>query len=426
MLSQLREVGLKKALYEKLKPTGSQPPRLYGLAKVHKNNIPMRPVLSMPGSAYHQITKQVEERLSTVPECQINSSTKEISDKLNSIRLAENEELLSFDASSIYTYAPIIESINICADLLFRDSVKTPPIDKETFIQLAKIASCNVVMSAHDGYYQQIDGLAMGSSPAPHLANDWISRYDGSIKGNSKLFTCYMDDILREIKRRETDQKLAEINNLHPNLSFTIELETDGTLPFLDMQLIQKGNRLASTWYSKPTDTDLILNCHAHAPKRYKRSVVSGFVHRIFRACSTWTHFHESIQKARTILQRNQYPPSFYDPIIRQTLKDIITAKTTPTNESSETETFAQTTNDIAQTSLDENPKRAIFIQYRGKCTEGYARTLHKCNAPCTFIMTLRKLKTTLPSLKPPVEKHLRSGVVYQIECARCHAAYVG
>ena len=54
-------------------PTGSQPPRLYGLAKVHKNNIPMHPVLSMPGSAYHQIANQVAEWLSTVPECQINS-----------------------------------------------------------------------------------------------------------------------------------------------------------------------------------------------------------------------------------------------------------------------------------------------------------------------------------------------------------------
>ena len=40
--------------------------------------------------------------------------------------------------------------------------------------------------------------------------------------------------------------------------------------------------------------------------------------------------------------------------------------------------------------------------------------------------MTLRKLKTVLPSLKAPVEKHLRSGVVYEIKCARCQAAYVG
>ena len=45
-------------MYDRLRPIGSQPPRLYGLAKVHKTNTPMRPVLSMPGSAYNEIAKQ--------------------------------------------------------------------------------------------------------------------------------------------------------------------------------------------------------------------------------------------------------------------------------------------------------------------------------------------------------------------------------
>ena len=55
-------------------------------------------------------------------------------------------------------------------------------VDKETFIELAKIASCNVVMSTHDGFYRQIDGLAMGSAPAPFLANGWLSQFDPKIK----------------------------------------------------------------------------------------------------------------------------------------------------------------------------------------------------------------------------------------------------
>ena len=40
--------------------------------------------------------------------------------------------------------------------------------------------------------------------------------------------------------------------------------------------------------------------------------------------------------------------------------------------------------------------------------------------------MTLRKLKSVLPSLKPAVEKMIRSGVVYQLQCPRCKACYVG
>ena len=66
------------------------------------------------------------------------------------------------------------------------------------------------------------------------------------------------------------------------------------------------------------------MNYHALAPKRYKRSVVSGFVHRIYRACSTWENFHTSLTKAKLILEKNQYPPTFYEPLVRQTLNDIL------------------------------------------------------------------------------------------------------
>ena len=37
---------------------GGQPPRLYGLAKIHKDDIPIRPVVSMPGSPYYNIGKR--------------------------------------------------------------------------------------------------------------------------------------------------------------------------------------------------------------------------------------------------------------------------------------------------------------------------------------------------------------------------------
>ena len=40
--------------------------------------------------------------------------------------------------------------------------------------------------------------------------------------------------------------------------------------------------------------------------------------------------------------------------------------------------------------------------------------------------MTLRKLKTVTPSLKPSVENFFLSRVVYKITCPRCNACYVG
>ena len=226
-----------------------------------------------------------------------------------------------------------------------------------------------------------------------------------------------MDDILKDEKCSEIDHTLEQINSLNPNLRFTIEREQNNELPVLDMKIHHdhETGKLTSTWYSKPTDTGLIMNYHALAPKRYKRSVVSGFVYRIHRACSSWALFHDSLEKAKKVLERNQYPPAFYEPIIKQTITTIIGAE--------ETSTEQATQEGSARTPTERFP---LKIQYRGKCSEEYARALHKINAPCMVVMTLRKLKTVLPSTKPPVEKMLKSGVVYKLTCPRCAACYVG
>ena len=77
---------------------------------------------------------------------------------------------------------------------------------------------------------------------------------------------------------------------------------------------------------------------------------------------------------------------------------------------------------DICTHNILEKDKFVLFVPYRGKCTEDYAQSLHKINAPCRIVMTLRKLKTVLPSLKNPVEKMMKSSIVYNINCPRCQS----
>ena len=88
----------------------------------------------------------------------------------------------------------------------------------------------------------------------------------------------------------------------------------------------RKGNRIESTWYTNAT-VSLIMNFHSLAPKKYKRSVISGFVHRIYKVCSTWANFHKSLDRAKIILNKNLYPESFYEPIIHETLTNIFESK---------------------------------------------------------------------------------------------------
>ena len=215
VLTGLKDEGkLDAELCQQLKPCGSQPPRLYGLAKVHKASIPVRPVLSMPGSAYYKVAKQVADWMSVIPEAQINSSSKKIADQIKTLELNDEEQMVSFDVSALYTNVPVNEAIKLAADRLYAGDLPTPPVDKETFVKLTEISSLNVIMSTHQGYYKQIDGLAMGAPPAPYLANIWLSSFDTTIKGDSRVYQRYMDDILTTIRKHELANKLDKINLL--------------------------------------------------------------------------------------------------------------------------------------------------------------------------------------------------------------------
>ena len=232
-----------------------------------------------------------------------------------------------------------------------------------------------------------------------------------------------MDDTIREIKKGRKQGILEELNGLHPSLKFTMEEQDDkGQLPMLDMKLVNEQGILSSTWYNKPTDTGLIMNYHSLAPKRYKRSVVSGFVFRIYRACSSWKNFHESLVKAKKVLEGNQFPPDFYEPIIRKALDDIVRKDKEPPQEA-EPPQETEVKESVEQKKVE---KRLLFVQYRGKASEDFARALHKIEAPCTPVFTMRKLKSVLPSLKPAIEKLYRGSVVYKLNCPRCSACYVG
>ena len=120
---------------------------------------------------------------------------------------------------------------------------------------------------------------------------------------------------------------------MHSNLKFTLEVEAEGKIPFLDLCIDHVNDKLSSTSYCKPTDTGLIMNYHALAPKCYKRSVVEGFVHRVYRACSSWENFHNNAEKVKMILQRNQYPQDFYDPVISKTIEKLVSPKVNQKNQ---------------------------------------------------------------------------------------------
>ena len=59
----MKKDEMREALYTMVKSTGAQPARLFGLAKVHKQGRPLRPVLSVAGSSYDNLNKTLAKIL---------------------------------------------------------------------------------------------------------------------------------------------------------------------------------------------------------------------------------------------------------------------------------------------------------------------------------------------------------------------------
>ena len=70
-----------------------------------------------------------------------------------------------------------------------------------------------------------------------------------------KLWLRFVDDILSIIKRQDIGATLRHLYEQHPDVRFTMEIEEDHGLPFLDAMITRHEQKLKTKVYRKPTDT---------------------------------------------------------------------------------------------------------------------------------------------------------------------------
>ena len=66
LLRAHKDGHIAKKTYDRIRPVGSSRPRMYGLPKLHKEGVPLRPILSMVNAPQHEMAKWLGEVLRPV------------------------------------------------------------------------------------------------------------------------------------------------------------------------------------------------------------------------------------------------------------------------------------------------------------------------------------------------------------------------
>ena len=130
-----------------------------------------------------------------------------------------------------------------------------------------------------------------------------------------------------KVRRRDAAERFLEyINELHPNIKFTIENEQDNQLPFLDILIKRTEQGFTTNVYRKKTFTGQGTNYYSSCALVFKLNSISTLLHRAFTICSNWQNFHSEITFSIQYFKNNAYPSFLFD----RYLKDFLNKKFQP------------------------------------------------------------------------------------------------
>ena len=323
---------LDESIISSIRPVGSTRPRLYGLPKTHKENVPLRPVLSTVGSFQQPLAKFLKQVLLPVYQkysdyCITDSFS--FANLINEYKCNHVPYLCSFDVKSLFTCIPIDEVIDICSETLYSDSNIHPPgFDRVVFEELMNYALCNIEFSFNDCMYRQINGLGMGNVLSSILANIYVGYHEipclNKADGGQKplLYKRYVDDCFAMFEcQNEATTFLSKLNQLNPALEFTVEYEQNESLPFLDVRVHKCiDGSFTTSIYRKPTFAGQYQNWNSFCPKQRKINLIDVLIHRAIQICSK-CHIDDELQNIKEILSENGYPTSLIEDRIRRMIR---------------------------------------------------------------------------------------------------------
>jgi hypothetical protein len=408
--------------HSKINPCGSRAGVLYGLPKIHKDGTPIRPIISAVKTYNYGLAKHLDNILKPlVNDTYMLKDTYDFVNKVKDLNINNDRYVVSFDVESLFTNVPTTETIEHICDLAFANGAEVfNLLTREELHRLLIICTQESHFQFNGEYFDQIDGVAMGSPLGPLFANIFMSKFEREHMPNLRQLGVvkwfrYVDDIFATLNdKQQADAILKYLNERHGNIRFTIEHEQKGQLPFLDTCVVRRVNKYITTIYRKKTFTGVYLNWTSLTARRYKIGLIRCLAERIWRICSVEGERNNELSKLKTILRRNDYPQD----VIDKTINLFLESKTRPTEQPVEPN--------------KRDVKRFLKLPYTNKKCEEFAHDLKKLvetnyqqvefNVAYQAPMSLGKLFPFKDNVK---SLHERSLVVYSIKC-NCGQEYIG
>ena len=307
--------------YRKLYPNGSHIGVMYGLPKVHKTNNPCRPICSAVGTSTYELSRYVAQ---IIKPASYNVHGTDLKDTFHFVQQISDINvndfyMVSFDVQSLFTNVPLDETINICIDRLYRSSLPPPSIPEVVLKRMIELCVKDNVFVFQGKVYYQRDGVAMGNSLGPLLANIFMCHLEEThIHDHDTApdhYWRYVDDTFCLFKSKEQVTKFHDyLNSLHPSIKFDLEEENDQKLSFLDTVVERTRDQKPSLRTKvKQTDKGLFYNFSSFIPDKYKTSLIFTLVFRIYRIASDLSNFHLDISILKRKLKRNGFPTHVID-----------------------------------------------------------------------------------------------------------------
>ena len=306
--------GIKEELYKRLYPTGAGPPKFYGLPKIHKVDMPLRPIVSSIGTVTYETSKELARILKPLVGNSLHhvKNTQDFIQQIKGIHLNQSQCMMSYDVKALFTSVPTTPATNIIKKLLEQDHElqNRTSMSVENIICLLEFCLNSTYFMFQGKYFKQLKGAVMGSPISPIVANLYKESFEGEAIRSAPhppyLWKGFVDDTFTIIESSYKKEFPEHINSIDKHTPFTAEDQrSDGAMPFLDI-LITPGEdgSLSTSVFRKPTHTDLYLQWDSHHTLTSKYSVIGTLQHRAQTICSN----PQLLQKEEHALRKCKYP----------------------------------------------------------------------------------------------------------------------